>query len=298
MRAYWKGDGGLIGDFARRLTGSSDLYGRNGRNPYASINFVAAHDGFTLHDLVSYNDKHNEANGEENRDGHNHNLSWNCGAEGPTDDPVINALRERQKRNLLATLMLSQGVPMLLAGDEMGRTQAGNNNAYCQDNELAWLDWNLGPAAKGLLEFTLRIIAIRRDHPIFRRREFFQGRPVHGGAVKDIVWLKPDGVEMTTEEWNKDFARCLGVYLSGDALEETDARGRPVHDASFLMLFNAHHDPIPLRLPAFPGGSEWVPQLDTACETGMPEFGIVRAGEEYPLQGRSLVLLRQIEAAR
>ncbi len=294
MRAYWKGDGGLIGNFARRLTGSSDLYGRNGRNPYASINFIAAHDGFTLRDLVSYNDKHNAANGEENRDGHNHNLSWNCGVEGPTDDPVINALRERQQRNLLATLLLSQGVPMLLAGDDIGRTQNGNNNAYCQDNELSWLDWNLDPARERLLDFTTRMIALRHEHPIFRRREFFQGRPLHGGAAKDIVWLKPDGIEMTTEEWNKDFARCLGVYLSGDALEDTDARGRPLRDASFLMLFNAHHDAIPFRLPEF-GSGQWLPQIDTAFDTGMPELGIVDADIEYPLQGRSLVLLREIE---
>ncbi|MFO7189818.1 MAG: glycogen debranching protein GlgX, partial [Pseudomonadota bacterium] len=190
MRAYWKGDGGIIHEFATRLTGSSDLYGRGGRRPYSSINFIASHDGFTLHDLVSYNEKHNEANGEDNRDGHDHNLSWNCGVEGPTDDPQIKALREQQKRNMLATLFLSQGVPMLLAGDKLGRTQRGNNNAYCQDNEISWLDWTDNPERAQLFEFTRRLIALRRAHPVFRRREFFQGRPVQGGA-KDIVWLKP-----------------------------------------------------------------------------------------------------------
>ncbi|MDA0226026.1 MAG: glycogen debranching protein GlgX, partial [Proteobacteria bacterium] len=230
MRAYWKGDGGVIGEFARRLTGSSDLYGREGRRPHASINFVAAHDGFTLADVVSYNDKHNEANGEDNRDGHNHNLSWNCGVEGPTDDPAVLALRERQKRNLLATLFLSQGVPMLLAGDERGRTQQGNNNAYCQDNEISWLDWAPDPAAASLLEFTQRLITLRRRHPAFRRRDFFQGRPLHGHDVKDIQWLKPDGHEMTDEEWGQGFARCLGVYLSGAGLNEVDRQGERVHD--------------------------------------------------------------------
>jgi glycogen operon protein len=295
MRAYWKGDGGLIGDFARRLTGSSDLYGRNGRSPCASINFIAAHDGFTLNDLVSYNDKHNEANGEENRDGHNNNLSWNCGVEGPTDDPVILDLRERQKRNLLATLFLSQGVPMLLAGDEISRSQHGNNNAYCQDNELAWLNWQLGPAQQQLLKFTTHMIELRRQHPIFRRRDFFQGRPLHGGAVKDIVWLKPDGIEMTTEEWTKDFARCLGVYLSGDALEETDAHGRPIVDESFLMLFNAHHDAVPFMLPEFVPGASWLARIDTSFSDAVPELETVTPRTEYPLQGRSLVLLQQQE---
>ena len=293
MRAYWKGDGGLIGDFARRLTGSNDLYGHNGRSPFASINFVTAHDGYTLHDLVSYNDKHNEANGEENRDGNNNNLSWNCGVEGPTGDGEVKALRERQKRNLLATLLLSQGVPMLLAGDETGRTQLGNNNAYCQDNEIAWTDWNIDPAGIQLMEFVSRMIATRRDHPIFRRRAFFQGKPVGGTQDKDIVWLKPDGAEMTAEEWDKDFARCLGVFLSGDARQETDMRGRPLHDASFLLLFNAHHDTIGFRLPAIGRNGEWIPQIDTAFDTGRPQLESLHGASEYRLQGRSLVLLRR-----
>jgi glycogen operon protein len=295
MRAYWKGDGGLIGDFARRLTGSSDLYGRGGRRPAASVNFITAHDGFTLHDLVSYNDKHNEANGEENRDGSNNNLSWNCGVEGETDDAAINALRERQKRNLLATLLLSQGVPMLLAGDEMGHSQRGNNNAYCQDNEMSWLDWKLDGSRGQLLEFVAYAIRMRRDHPVFRRREFFQGKPLQGGTGKDIAWLKPDGNEMSEAEWSKDFARCLGVLLSGAALQETDMRGRPVRDANFLLLFNAHHETIAFRLPGT-GDAEWFPQLDTAFETGKPRSGALAAGAEYALQGRSLALLRQVGA--
>ncbi|MFL6580946.1 MAG: glycogen debranching protein GlgX [Burkholderiales bacterium] len=298
MRAYWKGDGGVIGDFARRLTGSSDLYGRSGRSPSASVNFITAHDGFTLHDLVSYNDKHNEANGEENRDGNSNNLSWNCGAEGPTEDPVVNALRERQKRNFLATLMLSQGVPMLVAGDEMGRTQGGNNNAYCQDNEISWIDWNLDGTRRNLLEFASRMIATRREHPIFRRRGFFLGQAVGDSASKDIVWLKPDGTEMTEHEWNTDFARCLGVYLAGDSLGETDMRGQPVRDASFLLLFNAHHDTVPFCLPtAATAPREWIALIDTAFNTGMPEHGMLRSGELYSLQGRSLALLRQIARA-
>jgi glycogen operon protein len=293
MRAYWKGDGGLIDDFARRLTGSSDLYGRNGRRPHASINFVTAHDGFTLHDLVSYNDKHNEANGEENRDGHNHNLSWNCGVEGPTDDPAVRTLRERQKRNMLATLLLSQGVPMLLAGDERGRTQGGNNNAYCQDSATSWVDWAPGEAVTALTEFARRLIAIRRTHPVFRRRDFFQGRPLHGGGVQDVVWLKPDGAEMSDREWEHEFARCLGVFLAGGALNETDARGQPVVDRDFLVLFNAHHEELAFRLPAQLGAGRWFTLLDTARADGLAANGAFEAGAAYPLAGRSLALLIQ-----
>ncbi len=293
MRAYWKGDGGLIGEFARRLTGSSDLYGRSGRLPHASINFVTAHDGFTLQDLVSYNDKHNEANLENNNDGHNNNLSWNCGVEGPTEDAAINSLRARQKRNLLATLLLSQGVPMLLAGDEIGRTQAGNNNAYCQDNATSWVEWNLDPDRSCLLDFVRKLLHLRRAHPVFRRRHFFQGRPLHGSESKDIIWLKPDGSEMTTAEWNQDFARSLGVYLAGDAIAETDARGNPVRDDNFVLLFNAHHDPVPFRLPAL-GRASWVAIVDTARdEGGLAGDGTFAAASIYPLQGRSLVLLRE-----
>ncbi len=226
MRAYWKGDGGLIGDFARRLTGSHDLFGHNERGPCASVNFVTAHDGFTLNDRCRTTSKHNEANGEDNRDGNNNNLSWNCGVEGPTDDPQITALRERQKRNFLATLLLSQGVPMLLAGDEVGRTQQGNNNAYCQDNEINWHDWAWDDAKWRLLNFAKKVIRLRRAHPIFRRRGFFHGVPI-GGGRKDVAWLKPDGQEMTLEEWEKDHARCLGMWLNGEQLPETDAARPP-----------------------------------------------------------------------
>ncbi|HEV2041484.1 MAG TPA: glycogen debranching protein GlgX [Casimicrobiaceae bacterium] len=298
MRAYWKGDGGLIGEFSRRLTGSSDLYGRHGRLPHASINFITAHDGFTLDDLVSYNEKHNEANLEENRDGNNNNLSWNCGVEGPTDDPAVNALRARQKRNMLATLLLSQGVPMLVAGDEIGRTQNGNNNAYCQDNGLSWLDWGEDPERAKLRDFVRRMVHLRRTHPVFRRRHFFQGRPLHGSEAKDIVWLKPDGSEMTAEEWNQDFARCLGVYLAGSALTEVDARGQRVVDDDFVVLFNAHHDPVPFRLPAKTlaphGDGQWQAIVDTARDDGLAPDGVFEAESTYPLEGRSLVLLMRV----
>jgi glycogen operon protein len=294
MRAFWKGDGGLIGEFAQRLTGSSDLYGREGRRPHASINFVAAHDGFTLHDLVSYNEKHNAANGEDNQDGHNHNLSWNCGVEGPSEDPEVNALRARQKRNLLATVLLSQGVPMLLAGDEMGRTQRGNNNAYCQDNEISWLDWELDDPRRSLLEFVQRVIAIRRAHPVFRRRDFFQGRPLHGNDVKDIVWLRPDGAEMTDEEWNHHHARSLAVYLSGEGTIDVDARGQKLTDESFCLLFNAHDDIVSFRLPRF-RNRRYMSLLDTARDAGLRSNGIFVAGEEYQLAGRALALLIALE---
>jgi len=301
MRAYWKGDGGLIGEFSRRLTGSSDLYGRHGRLPHASINFITAHDGFTLDDLVSYNEKHNEANLEENRDGNNNNLSWNCGVEGPTDDPAVNALRARQKRNMLATLLLSQGVPMLVAGDEIGRTQNGNNNAYCQDSALSWLDWKLDPERSKLRDFVRRLVHLRRTHPVFRRRHFFQGRPLHGSEAKDIVWLKPDGSEMTAEEWNQDFARCLGVYLAGSALTETDARGQRVVDDDFVVLFNAHHDSVPFRLPAKTlaphGDGQWQAIVDTARDDGLAPDGVFEAESTYPLEGRSLVLLMRVGSA-
>jgi glycogen operon protein len=292
IRAYWKGDGGLIGEFARRFTGSSDLYGRNGRRPYASINYVAAHDGFTLADLVAYNDKHNDANLEGNRDGHDHNLSWNCGVEGPTDDTSVLGLRARQRRNLLATLLLSQGVPMLLAGDERGRTQSGNNNAYCQDSERFWLNWDHDPESNALTVFAQRLIAFRRSHPVFRRSDFFQGRPLRGREIKDLVWLKPDGAEMTDEEWDQHFARCLGVYLSGEGLRETDRRGRPLVDDNFLVLFNAHHEAIPFTLPAI-GRDGWHAVLDTDTDAGFVAGTALEPGSAYPLQGRSVAVLQQ-----
>ena len=293
MRAYWKGDGGLIGDFARRLTGSSDLYEHSGRKPYASINFITAHDGFTLHDVVSYNDKHNEANGEENRDGTDSNNSWNCGAEGASDDEEINALRARQKRNMLATLFFSQGVPMLLAGDEMGRTQQGSNNAYCQDNEISWVNWALSNDDQQFLAFVQRVITLRREHPVFRRRNFFQGRAIRGSQIKDINWLKPDGQEMSDDEWDHDFAHCLGVYLSGDAMEERDGRGRPIKDDNFLLLFNSHHQGAPFQLPDIGKTSVWQALLDTQSADEPEAERKFKGGDIYPLEARSLALLIQ-----
>jgi isoamylase len=292
IRAYWKGDGGLLGEMAQRLTGSSDLYERSGRS-HASINFITAHDGFTLHDLVTYNDKHNETNQEDGPNGSDNNNSWNCGVEGETDDPEINALRARQKRNILATLMFSQGVPMLVAGDEMGRTQQGNNNAYCQDNAISWLSWELKKQDKDLLAFTQRIISLRNEHPLFRRHYFFKGRRIRGGEVKDIVWLNPDGSEMSDVDWNQEFSRCLGVHFVGDSLFETDGRGRRLIDDNLLLLINAHHDDIAFTLPEFDGHHKWDVLLDTFDAKGIPESSRYKAGQGYPVHGRSLVLLKQ-----
>jgi glycogen operon protein len=293
VRSYWKGDGGLIGELAYRITGSSDLYARSGRKPYASINFVTAHDGFTLQDLVSYNSKHNEANGEDNRDGTENNRSWNCGVEGPTDQPEINQIRARQKRNFIATLLLSQGVPMLLAGDEIGHSQGGNNNAYCQDNEISWLDWDPAHIDKELLDFAQRLIALRKDHPTFRRRSFFQGRDIKGAEVKDIVWLRPDGKEMTDQEWSQEFARCLGVLLSGEAADEIDERGQPVRDGNFVILMNAHHEEIPFVLPTRIAGAGWIALVDTSCQTSQSTDRFYSGRDSYPLQARSLALLAE-----
>jgi isoamylase len=287
VRSFWRGDDGTIGELASRLSGSSDLY--NGRGPSASINFVTAHDGFTLNDLVSYDDKHNDANGEGNRDGEQHNRSWNCGVEGPTDDPAVIELRKRQRRNLLATLLLSQGVPMLVAGDEFGRTQRGNNNGYCQDNELGWIDWDLSPADEELLEFVARTIAVRKRHPLFRRRTFFTGKNPHEPHRKDIVWLAPAGNEMTEANWADPFARCLGVLLSGVALAENDAQGQPILDEDLLLLLNAHHEDVEFRMPAHNG--YWVPTIDTAHELGKPPADSRHdGGTVFPLRARSLVL--------
>jgi len=292
IRRYWKGDGSQVAELAYRLSGSSDLYEMSGRRSYASINFVTAHDGFTLQDLVSYTHKHNEANGEDNRDGTDDNLSWNCGAEGPTDDPVIIELRERQMRNMLATLLLAQGVPMLCGGDEIGRTQRGNNNAYCQDNELSWYDWKLDRPARALLAFTQKLIAFRREHPVLRRRRFFQGRRIRGSEVKDIAWFTPDGKEMTDEEWGKGFVRCLGMRLAGDAIGETDAKGRPVMGETLLVLLNAHHEPMPFTLPAHKRGVRWEPLLDTATPNTRKAVTVFKGGEQCELEARSLAVLR------
>jgi glycogen operon protein len=293
MRAYWKGDGGLIGDFARRFTGSADLYEASGRKPHASINFITAHDGFTLQDLVSYNEKHNEANGENNRDGHNDNRSWNCGVEGATGDAVINALRSKQRRNLMATLLISQGVPMVLGGDELSHTQLGNNNPYCQDNETFWLNWQLDEEQERFLEFTARMIAFRRRHAVFSRRRFLQADAVTAEGLKEIIWLTPQGLEMTETEWNQHFARCLGVYLAGAAIERRDRHGQPVKDNNFLLLFNAHHEMIPFKLPSFLSEKAWWSMLDTARAEEPFAQNRIGPGTEYCLQGRSLALLRE-----
>jgi isoamylase len=290
VRAYWKGDGGLVGELASRLSGSSDLYERSGRGPSASVNFVTAHDGFTLRDLVSYNDKRNEANLEDNRDGESDNRSWNCGVEGPTDDAAVLALRERQQRNFLATLLFSQGVPMLVAGDELCRTQHGNNNAYCQDNETSWIDWSMPYESRALLDFVRCAIALRNAHPLFRRRTFFHGRAERDPAVKDIHWLHPDGREMSDRDWEQSFARCLGVLMSGRGLTERDERGNLVEDDDLLLLLNAHHDDVPFALPGTPG-VRWDAALDTDGADGAAAHGPMRPGAVYPLRGRSVVLL-------
>jgi len=296
MRSYWKGDGGIIGGFAQRLTGSSDLYERGGRRPHASVNYATCHDGFTLHDLVAYNQKHNQANREGNRDGNNDNRSWNCGVEGETDDIEVNALRARQKRNFIATLMLSQGVPMMLGGDELDRTQQGNNNAYCQDNEVSWFDWTMTPEKDRLLQFFTRVIRIRREHPIFHRRNFFQGRPIRGSDIKDVIWLTPKGEEMTDAEWREAHARSLAVYLSGQGLSETDEKGRAVTDDTFIVLFNSHDEQVFFRLPEFPRAARWLMVMDTAYEHGLALGGVTPAGGVYTAAARSIVLLQQQKA--
>ena len=294
-RAYWQGESGVMGELGYRLTGSSDLYSEDGRQPYASINFITAHDGFTLNDLVSYNEKHNEANGEGNRDGHNHNLSWNCGVEGPTEDPEIIALRERQKRNLMATLLLSQGVPMILGGDEIGRTQQGNNNAYCQDNEISWYDWELDERGEAMLTFTRRLLEIRRAHPALRRRRFFQGRPIHGSEIHDISWLHPDGSVMEDSEWDEGWRRTLAIRLGGEAIGELDPEGDPVRDDNLLLLFNAHHEPIEFTLPTAGAGAGWQPLIDTRDADQPEDADPIPGGEIFEMEGRSVALFREVE---
>ena len=296
VRGFWRGDPGCIGELATRLAGSSDLYERGGRRPVASINFVTCHDGFTLTDLVSYDRKHNEANGEGNRDGTDHNLSWNHGVEGPTDDPGIVGLRERQKRNLLATLLLSQGVPMLLAGDEIGRSQGGNNNAYCQDNAISWLDWTLDERAEELLAFVRRVIRIRRSHPVFRRRRFFVGQPVRSHGRKDLSWLRPDGHELEAGDWDDPEARCLGMLLLGEGLDEYDWRNRRLQDDNFLLLLNAGAEDVAFHLPRRPAHARWQRLVDTTAAVE-PEAVSYAARAKVPVTARSLVLLRQPPAA-
>jgi glycogen operon protein len=291
VRRYWKGDAGTLSDLGYRLTGSSDLYKHDGRKPYASINFVVAHDGFTLEDLVSYNQKHNEANGENNNDGANDNDSWNMGVEGKTDDPEIIEARERQKRNFLATLLLSQGVPMICGGDEIGRTQQGNNNAYCQDNEISWYDWKLDDRRKSLLEFTTRLIELRKSHPNLRRKKFYQDRVVHHSHMKDIAWYRSDGQEMTEEEWNAGWVRSLGVMFNGRTLEQVNEMGQPVVDDTFLVLLNSCHEPVTYTIPCGPHDHGWEQVMDTS-NLKQPFAGGSLSGS-IEVRPRSVVLLRE-----
>jgi glycogen operon protein len=295
VRDFWRGEPATLAEFASRFTGSSDLYEADNRRPIASINFVTAHDGFTLNDLVSYNHKHNEANGEDNRDGESHNRSWNCGVEGPTEDGKIVALRERQKRNMLATLLLSQGVPMLAHGDEFGRTQRGNNNVYCQDNEISWVDWDDARHHSVLTEFAAALTRLRAAHPVFRRRRFFQGRPIRGSNIEDIAWLRPDGQQMSDDDWNAGFAKTVGIFLNGRGIPEQDALGERILDDSFLLLINAHHRQITFTLPDSTYGGSWEIVVDTAD----PLLANARrrqrdavAGGRLRVQARAMLVLR------
>jgi isoamylase len=293
VRDFWRGEPQALGEFASRLTGSADLYEHSGRRPVASINFVTAHDGFTLRDLVSYNEKHNEDNGEDNNDGESHNRSDNMGAEGPTDDIDINRRRARQQRNFLATLLLSQGVPMISHGDELGRTQHGNNNGYAQDNELTWIDWEA--ADLPLVEFTAAVARLRHDHPTFRRSRFFDGRPVadeDGERIPDVVWLRPDGARMTPEDWDSGFGRSVGMFLNGRGIRENDRRGRPVEDVNFLVYFNSGDEPVDLALPDDRHGAEWLVAVDTAGELGDRNL---RARDTVPLEGKAMLVLQEID---
>ena len=287
-RRFWKGDGGQVGELASRLSGSSDLYASNGRRPFASINFVTSHDGFTMRDLVSYDQKHNEANGEQNQDGTTHNESWNSGVEGETQDPAIKALRMRRVKSLLGTLLLSQGVPMLRSGDELGQTQRGNNNAYCQDNELSWIDWNLSDEHRELLEFTRLICSLRLKNPVFHRRGFFKDRPLHGKEIKDIYWLEPDGTQMDDEDWTTKYVKCLGLGLSGQDIGELDEHGRTILGRSFLVLLNAHNERIDFILPLASPTINWFRVVDTADATEWAG----ESGMAYPLEARSMAVLQ------
>jgi isoamylase len=288
VRDFWAGRDQTLGEFAYRLTGSSDLYANDSRQPFASINFITAHDGFTLRDLVSYNHKHNEANGEENNDGHDNEGSWNCGAEGSTDDPEILALRGRQQRNFLATLILSQGVPMLLGGDELGRTQHGNNNAYCQDNEISWYDWD--NIDHDLLSFTRQLIEYFHQHPVFRRRRWYQGREIHGQEITDIAWFTHVGEQMSEQDWGQDFAKSLGVYLNGGAIPNPNPKGEPVTDNSFYLIFNAHHEELVFTLPSDTWGVSWRKELDTS-QGWVEDEEILGPGASLTVVARSLMVL-------
>ncbi|MET9496253.1 glycogen debranching protein GlgX [Streptomyces sp. NPDC006552] len=291
VRDFWRADDGSLPEFASRLTGSADLYEHERRRPRASVNFITAHDGFTLRDLVSYNDKHNEANGENNEDGESHNRSWNCGAEGPTDDPAVRALRGRQQRNFLATLMLSQGIPMLSHGDELGRTQGGNNNVYCQDNEISWIDWRLDEEQEDLLRFTRELIALRKAHPVLRRRHFFDGVAQGGRRLPDLVWLRPDSAEMTPKDWRRPDAHTIGVFLNGDGIAAPTPQGRTVVDDSFLVLFNCFWEPMEFVLPRAAYGARWTKLIDTAEPDGVCDEVEHKAESTLLVAERSLVVL-------
>jgi len=291
VRRFWKGDESQVGELANRLSGSSDLYESTGRKPTASINFITAHDGFTLHDLVSYNEKHNEANKEGNNDGESHNLSWNCGVEGPTDNPEIISLRERQKRNFMATLICSQGIPMISMGDEYGRTQQGNNNVYCQDNEISWFNWEWTKRQQAFFDFTRRLIEIRTHSPVMRRRRFFLGRRVHGVGVKDIRWLRTDGKDMTDEEWTSSYVRCLGMQLNGHAMEEYDERGNKITDDVYLLLVNSYWEDVPFKFPKRLRNDHWEVLIDTNKPERMKKDQLV--SKKLVLYSRTLLLLRK-----
>ena len=295
VRRFWKGDGGTAAEFATRITGSSDLYEASGRRPYASINFVTAHDGFTLHDLVSYNEKHNEANQENNQDGESHNNSWNCGEEGFSTLPEVLSLRERQKRNMLATLLLSEGVPMLSHGDEIGRTQLGNNNAYCQDNEISWVHWDLDNSQKELFQFACEVSKIWRENPVFQRRRFFQGRAIRGKDVKDIQWLHPNGKDLNDKEWLKPTFSCFGMYLVGHAIDDVDVDGERIVGDSFLCIYNSGHNSVSFSLPATGEMMVWRKELDTW--NAVQNVQTLRKGARYSVRPRSFVLLRQVKIA-
>ncbi len=295
VRDFWRGDEATLAEFASRLTGSADLYEQDGRRPYASINFVTAHDGFTMQDLVSYNDKHNDANGEGGNDGESHNSSWNCGVEGETDDLDVVALREQQKRNFLTTLFLSQGVPMLLHGDELGRTQGGNNNVYAQDNPLAWIDWERAKDFEFLTEFVAKLSRMRHDHPVFRRRRHFKGRISKGSALEDIGWFTPTGDWMTDEDWDSGFARSVAVFLNGEAIREPDSRGEPVTDDSFFLLFNGHYESISFCLPDLGAGERWAVEIDThAPLLDTADLRSVKTGEAIDVEARSVLVLKKV----
>ena len=292
VRDFWRGEEETLAEFAYRFTGSSDLYASNGRLPHASINFISAHDGFTLNDLVSYNEKHNQANGEDNNDGEKHNRSWNSGEEGETDDPDILSLRNRQRRNFLVTLMLSQGVPMLLGGDEFGRTQKGNNNTYCQDNEISWLNWDLQAKNSDLLDFTRQLIYFRFQHPVFYRRKWFQGRAIHGSDVSDIGWYNPDGGEMTEEQWKIDFAKAIGIFLNGEEIPASGERGERVIDDSFMMFFNAHYELIEFAIPSQLQDRSWIVTIDTSKPCFLKNGKRYQGKVPIPVMERSIVVLR------